>query len=1118
MDIICADPLTITTLNFRHATQDYLAITAMVGFALTGKPALLSQADSLKAAIEALTPFGVSGISLDSGLAKPVGEFLGALTAYAPGGVPTNGLEVGIGVGPLWRRFLVTGEKTSPTGGSPKPFQSLTLGWPETAYNDFSNPYGVKSGVTLGSCGLPLLAPRVLALGATIQDSVSLDPASPLPIPLSPKRSAVSGTYDRKWLLDSWPGFPADFNFSDLNMAQIDQRLTSGYFLGNETIRAVNLHPTRPQIEATLPNRRLRLIFSRKTHQTLYSEVEPVLDTIWLFPDREAGLIIWHANILVTDEKASEIPLIVATLELMEHSPSKATAILEAAQKGFPKAQVLAAAAISDQEANAQIPSNEPEAKLPDSALLEVTLPEDTLNLTPPTSEPQLTPLPLFSAALIASEAKNLAQEALPQINKYLADNKLAPLTIEDLSEHLEKDSQLVEDLLNTAPLDEEGPPSEETLNKLIENMGLSKEQFQNYQKAGDLPFPISGDFNDPALYDAALEEYGSKWAALMGTSPQIGQQLAQNIKQASILTSDQGAPQAQEALASLLFGDNQKTLPSLALESLASDEFSPEAISKLFEQTLAAAGIPKEKSTELMSVLQALDDATDNTAALPLNQKTAALMALAPKLDAALGLAPGYSGQKFSDDFDNLKQTVYGDDELGEALDNLAQNEPHLQASLDELHRLRKLTPPLDCLTDIAKAAGVADVAILAKISILDPLNPPLFPKGISPEPSRDPIFESLNEEQAQNAAQEHSQDNPPQDAQITSREALIKFLSQTPAPTFGALTLAGLDLSGLDFSHRDMDMCDLRYCDLTGCTLSHASLKKAILNNAKLIEAKIDQTDFSQASMVGLVGSSLNFSTANLAGSDLSEAIIEKSDLRALKAPGAFLAKTILLAEHSKDQLVQQDLAKPDLTKADLNGATFSQVNLRGVNFTGANLSQANFYDSDLTDCNFSSGLLFKTSFSGSFLVSALFRHSQAQNLFIQSNCQVMEADFSFCDLSEATAIKASFKGANFTGAIAKAADFTGADLSFAILTGATLRKTVLFRANLSKANIMGADLFKAVLGGANLSGADLSSANLYASDLYRITIDDHTNFSGADVGGTCLNIESVAIVSTR
>ncbi len=138
----------------------------------------------------------------------------------------------------------------------------------------------------------------------------------------NPQRVKLFGTFDEKWLKKNWPHFADDMNWEYFNNAWPDQRYDN-FFVGNESFSIENMHPTNPHIEASLPGWRLRAFCEQAldAEQSKYGEVPLELDTVWFVPETEQGVLVWHGQIQVEDEKAADLLYIQLADELLVEAP-----------------------------------------------------------------------------------------------------------------------------------------------------------------------------------------------------------------------------------------------------------------------------------------------------------------------------------------------------------------------------------------------------------------------------------------------------------------------------------------------------------------------------------------------------------------------------------------------------------------------------------------------------------------------------------------------------------------------------------------------------------------------------------------------------------------------------
>ncbi|APS51817.1 hypothetical protein AVI51_13800 [Piscirickettsia salmonis] len=153
-----------------------------------------------------------------------------------------------------------------------------------------------------------------------LQPSQSVSPASFGPIgALWQPRLDYAGTYNQEWLELHWPYFPADINWQYFNIAPVDQQLPF-MLIGNEHFYLQNMNAKYPRLEGQLPGMRVRcFVESLENKDKTYAETPMQLDTCWLFPDLLTGVMVFHGQVAVIDEDASNISFLQIESEFLNN-------------------------------------------------------------------------------------------------------------------------------------------------------------------------------------------------------------------------------------------------------------------------------------------------------------------------------------------------------------------------------------------------------------------------------------------------------------------------------------------------------------------------------------------------------------------------------------------------------------------------------------------------------------------------------------------------------------------------------------------------------------------------------------------------------------------------------
>lgn len=1181
MEKLVQEPLILNQMHTRHAGDFFLATTAMIGFSLASPGALLTGPDAMARAMAALSPLAPIGVTLDTGLGRPAGEFLAAATACAPGGVPAERVKVTLAVGSLKRSFIAVGERYGDE--PPKPFVLMPLAWNLAANDPYRNPFGVTPGVTPGVSGQPLHDALVFEAGNGPCDALMPGPASPLPTPMSLERKAIPGTYDIEWLKYSWPGYPHDYDYARLSMAQPAQRLKDGYFLGDEEILIVNAHPSIRELHSRLPGLRLRLLFVSEGDHLTVREIPRSLDVVWLFPHLDCGLAIWHSLQKVADEKASDVSKAIAAIEPLVHPMTPIAQVAAFARDGFvtggPSIQIvpelragteisgtalspepLSDKSSSEKEISSQELSRDSEilkaGTQQDSEVLKACPQQDsqpliaglqqesetlkpgfqqdseTLKPGSKSSSPSLGADVIPAAARqmeadLTANAKRMAEEALPEINKILASAGHEPLAMEDLTPFIEKNQSLAARALalSTAPRSGDGA-AKAMLSEALERAGYSKERISGILTALEALPPKPSDFDKTTDFELAIDQYGQNFNKLVGASPGFGNELSLNLKNAALLDNPASSPQMRlDAAKRLLYGYRDAKFNPKLIQSLIGDAPPLDDAA-----SLSWVGVKPLEAQALSEVLDKIAQTVGQSSSPA--QAALKLKTLAPEIDKAMKLPPGTMSAKLENDISLMRKLAWSDPDVQKGLLELAEIHTELKGKLSEISSLcHDSAQPFDSLASLIKSTGVASPAILSAAAGLDILSlerptPPPAPAiriaGSSSGKASRKVGQSLKPGGAQKAAggakkgkgasakgAEDRPEGPGESAgahpgktglpktfpNLTTRSEVEEWLAENPLPaSMAGFNLAGLHLAGIDLSRRDLRGADLRGANLANANLFKANLSGASLDNASLNNAALEQVDFSSASLTSAAIKSTSLVGARLDDAILDQANLLHTDIKGIIAPGASFSETKLPRNMTGGSLAGASfrgvaLISSVFTNCDCTGASFSDCNLSKSNFSGANLSRTCFYSCNLNSANLS-GVV-------------------APGACLELGCDLSDASLAGADLAGASLRNIKARGANLTGVSAAKANFSGADLAKAKMPEANLKNAILFRADLSEADLTGANMFKATAGGANFSGAVLANANLYGADLYRILWNEKTDFNKTIMDATCLLI---------
>ncbi len=313
--------------SFQFARRNTLAI-GMLGLFPFGKASLdgLRDEPELWDAVKKAMGEAV----LDEGYPKPAGEFKVYGNAHAPGGTPVQEMAVAARVGTVSKQLLVLGDRSFGALGRISATTPFTV-MPLTQQRAFggeghaANPLGRgihAVDVADGSKQWPL--PNVEWMSKRmVQRSDQPAPAGFWGFDAAAlMRTASLGKFDDNWLKHTWPHLPLDTQVEYFHTVPADQRV-SGYFKGDEDFELRGMHPQQRVLTGRLPGLRARCFVNRRQPNgvTRFAEVEARLDTVWLFPELECGIVLYRAQSDTEDDDASDVAQIMVAWERLVDAP-----------------------------------------------------------------------------------------------------------------------------------------------------------------------------------------------------------------------------------------------------------------------------------------------------------------------------------------------------------------------------------------------------------------------------------------------------------------------------------------------------------------------------------------------------------------------------------------------------------------------------------------------------------------------------------------------------------------------------------------------------------------------------------------------------------------------------
>jgi len=311
MKIVKPQKLGVLTRTFERQGESFFVVSPLVFFSLGPEPSVHAEADMWK-----LLGPELGDQVLDLSMPKVQGEVLAWAKAYPPGGAKATSVAR-LQLGSIDKTLYVIGDRVWKDGvpSDPVPFDEMPLTYARAfgGKGFGGNPLGLghSSSATGGICPLPNVEdPRHLIRSQRDRPA----PASFAPQDLTwPDRRGLLGTYDEKWLKECYPGYPNDIQWTAFSVAAEDQRI-QGFFRGDETYVIDGMHPTKPKIQGRLPAIVTRAFVTTRADEQL-REISTRLDTIWLLPHAERGVLVFRGLAHIAEDDAADVKVVLVAAE-----------------------------------------------------------------------------------------------------------------------------------------------------------------------------------------------------------------------------------------------------------------------------------------------------------------------------------------------------------------------------------------------------------------------------------------------------------------------------------------------------------------------------------------------------------------------------------------------------------------------------------------------------------------------------------------------------------------------------------------------------------------------------------------------------------------------------------
>lgn len=327
MKVIKPGKLSVLTRCFEHERRFYLGVSVLAFVPFSGPTTLLSEVGMWTFVAQVLG----KDVALDAGIPKSRAEYIVVGSAHCPGGQPRDRLPVRARVGSTEKIIHVYGDRFQQGNRATEPrlFTSMPLDW-EHAYGgpDFaSNPRGKGAAPTMIE-GVEIVPLANLEHPDAARSRVP-PPISFMPVDIAwPQRTKLAGTHDQHWLENLFPGFARDIDWSIFNIAAPDQQANARAWVPGERFELEHMHPSKAIVHGEIPHLQARALITRKRAPIGEEASEPDVvrwhppsdvhlapQTLWLFPDVEQAIVIFHGSTEITTDDGSDIVHLIVAAE-----------------------------------------------------------------------------------------------------------------------------------------------------------------------------------------------------------------------------------------------------------------------------------------------------------------------------------------------------------------------------------------------------------------------------------------------------------------------------------------------------------------------------------------------------------------------------------------------------------------------------------------------------------------------------------------------------------------------------------------------------------------------------------------------------------------------------------
>ncbi len=920
-NIIKSENLYFVSQPFDFNGKMFLSMTVGFGFSLTDNPKILPVDQAFATAISALQ----NGECFDMGVAKKFSEFLIAGNAYSPNNQATNQILVNAKVANKSRGLVIKSNNKNHT------FTQQLLSWKNTTFDEVYNPLGYKN-----------LDDNSVYIFDIDNEKLPANYA-PTGIDWKFKQEFLGKKYDKQWLQQKWRSVADDFSFEFFNLSQTNspQRLDENQtFTANTPIELTNLNQTKSQISTRIPEKFLENKITYKDGKQISADFKA--DTLWLFPNQEIGILLFHSNVETNNSAAENISEIHLALT-PEDAPEIPVAEVAAVAGAVAGVAAVASAADNKDNKKENSPQNPPEQQNSENT---ENAEKNNQNLVE-NQQKQDAPPPLTLEQKQA-QAKSEFHDSIAEINEGLKQANQPPLTPEQIKEIEQRLDQYIamQDQIETQAKQIQPKTPEQVLREL----GIDEKTIQGINKLENLEQPDPSNFDNETAWKAAVEKYIAQKEAILPSSPETQNMMRQVLYQIGPGGIEDQAKAAQQR------GDFEphKVFANLGLDPTLLDKIEQQAENMPDIEDDSYPAYVKKMEKEL-----GFEDGAMSTLMIAVHNQ---IKEIKKQVEQQQGITPKVVepiAEKITEKPENVEKTEKNNE-------NLVENVP-----ISEIPKVA--ADKKDGKDPLLAALAIGGAALVGfKLAGVD-----LKGHNFADQDLRGVDFSGADLQNA-DFSRSNLENVKFSDAKIDEATFFQSNLNNAKMDNVSAketdfseaninnLNLEKSNLQQAKFYKNNSENINIsnancaetrwQFCDLKNVNLQNSKLQKADFHQSSFNASNFENTNLQECSFAfQSCAEQSNFKNANLSNSVFENSSLNNSNFESVKANNTRfddcnLTNTNFTNSQAKNSyFTRSNLTQSNFSKANLMYADLSEVNNSAANFNNSSLCGADLYKFD-------------------------------------------------------------------------------------------------------------------------------------------------------------------------